>query len=402
MKNLAESKGGKCLSTEYKNLFSKLKWQCSKGHTWEAIPSNIKHHNKWCPHCSKNARFSLEIAQEIARKRGGQCLSTEYKNMHTKMEWKCAKDHIWKSRLHDVKDDNNWCPECSSHKSERICRKFFETMFNAKFPKVRPDWLKSPAKLSKRFNLELDGYNEELKIAFEFQGHQHYVHSKQWHKKRTLQMQKDYDELKRKLCKSNGVILIEIHWKIKPENLGKYIEEQCRINGVKPPMSAGNIDYRSFDIYKDMPIPKTHKERYWERKLADPERFKQLKRGSDQRYLAKHREKLKEYHKRKYWAIRDKIIAEKRLREEKVILRSKEFHLNEMKQIAESRGGKCLSNSFVSAKTKMEFECKEGHRWFSVPHHVKDGSWCPECYNIRRIDRLRNNRKHLTIGLQRT
>ncbi len=40
-----------------------------------------------------------------------------------------------------------------------------------------------------------------------------------------------------------------------------------------------------------------------------------------------------------------------------------EEYLNEIKQIAKSRGGRCLLKTYVTAKTKLEFECMEGHRW---------------------------------------
>ena len=39
---LAELKGGKCLSTEYVYHQFKLKWECSKGHIWDAVFSSIK------------------------------------------------------------------------------------------------------------------------------------------------------------------------------------------------------------------------------------------------------------------------------------------------------------------------------------------------------------------------
>ena len=51
MKRLAKNRGrGECLSNEYKNSDTKLKWRCSLGHEWEAKPSNIKI-GKWCPEC---------------------------------------------------------------------------------------------------------------------------------------------------------------------------------------------------------------------------------------------------------------------------------------------------------------------------------------------------------------
>ena len=53
--------------------------------------------------------------------------------------------------------------------------------------------------------------------------------------------------------------------------------------------------------------------------------------------------------------------------------------IDEMQNLAKSRGGKCLSKKYVNARTKLLWECKEGHRWSAVPDSVKRGTWCPKC-----------------------
>ena len=50
-----------------------------------------------------------------------------------------------------------------------------------------------------------------------------------------------------------------------------------------------------------------------------------------------------------------------------------------MKDIAKSRNGKCLSPIYKNARTKLLWECAEGHQWEAVPDSVKRGSWCPKC-----------------------
>ena len=53
MRELAESRGGKCLSEKYVNACTKLHWQCAKGHEWEATPGNVKNAHTWCPVCAR-------------------------------------------------------------------------------------------------------------------------------------------------------------------------------------------------------------------------------------------------------------------------------------------------------------------------------------------------------------
>lgn len=52
MKTIAEGRSGKSLSERYLNNKTKLKWQCDKGHVWDAEHKEIKK-GQWCPICSR-------------------------------------------------------------------------------------------------------------------------------------------------------------------------------------------------------------------------------------------------------------------------------------------------------------------------------------------------------------
>lgn len=92
-------------------------------------------------------------------------------------------------------------------KIEEECRLIFEDIYKKPFPSV---W-KSMRDARIRGRLQLDGYNEELKIAFEFNGRQHYEYPNHWHKsKREFKAQQFRDTFKREKCKELGITLIEI------------------------------------------------------------------------------------------------------------------------------------------------------------------------------------------------
>ncbi len=117
MQKLAECKEGKCLSEKYINAHAKLKWQCKEGHNWEATSHLIKR-GKWCPYCAGNARLTIEEMQKIAENREGKCLSEEYINTLTKLKWQCKEEHIWEARANDIKR-GSWCPICARKKFKK-------------------------------------------------------------------------------------------------------------------------------------------------------------------------------------------------------------------------------------------------------------------------------------------
>lgn len=124
VKALAEKKGGKCLSLDYKGKLSRLKWQCSKGHTWLMVASNISA-GLWCKYCNKEKRAKKELRsiQLMAEKKGGKCLSPQYSGKGKSHTWQCAEGHVWSTApIHIQKTNGSWCPICTrkhSHDKEK-------------------------------------------------------------------------------------------------------------------------------------------------------------------------------------------------------------------------------------------------------------------------------------------
>jgi thiol-disulfide isomerase/thioredoxin len=112
-KHLAANKGGMCLSTTYKNSLGILTWKCINGHMWDASLNNIKNGKTWCPYCA-GKRSGLDIYKKIAEEHGGKCLSTKYVNKHVKLSFICTKGHTWEANPRDIKNSNSWCPHCNS------------------------------------------------------------------------------------------------------------------------------------------------------------------------------------------------------------------------------------------------------------------------------------------------
>ncbi len=124
-KIVAEQNKGKCLSKLYKNSRQHLNWECAKGHKWSASFDNIKgnkgKNGTWCPRCQEielgvKLRLSIDVAHSLAKKKGGLCLSSQYKNNAKHLLWQCEKGHTWTACLGNVKGSKGkrgtWCPIC--------------------------------------------------------------------------------------------------------------------------------------------------------------------------------------------------------------------------------------------------------------------------------------------------
>ena len=85
MKRIAIERSGECLSKEYTNSETKLEWKCSQGHTWMATPHSIKSKKSWCGVCKSNAKKNtIEDMQALAAKKNGKCL-IDIKNQSAKI-----------------------------------------------------------------------------------------------------------------------------------------------------------------------------------------------------------------------------------------------------------------------------------------------------------------------------
>jgi hypothetical protein len=109
----------------------------------------------------------------------------------------------------------------SNSSTEDQCRRMIESIFNNTFTKVRPPWLRNP--VTNRC-LELDMYNEDLKLAFEYDGAQHKHFTPHFHGCRDhFEYRKLLDTLKTQLCEDAGVLLVRIPYYIKSDDLLSYL-----------------------------------------------------------------------------------------------------------------------------------------------------------------------------------
>ena len=108
----AKLKGGKLLSLEYHNNREKLLWECKKGHQWEASWRNMQGSNSWCPECSPTKTKTLNDILAICTEHNLECLSTEYYNRSSLLKFKCLKGHYFEKSWQSLRKSPS-CPICS-------------------------------------------------------------------------------------------------------------------------------------------------------------------------------------------------------------------------------------------------------------------------------------------------
>jgi len=380
MRGAARRRNGKCLSNRYNGAFVKLQWQCSKGHVFSAAPTHVLNHGSWCPQCSFGSkRLSLKQRQRkllemkhLARSRNGWCLSTDYVNGHTRLRWRCRNGHEWLATAESVKNAGTWCATCGAGISERICRAVFEGMFASAFPKKKPAWLQS----TRRTRMELDGYSEELGIAFEYQGVQHFVRNSRFHRGRaTLERRMADDRRKAALCRKHGIILLQIPYTVPHAKFEKYIRQSLKTRTTHQHTkeilkrgSTNNIDLSTLNAYSPA-------------RLVEMQELAKKHGGQclSTNYInntTKLRWRCEAGH---VWEATPVSIKMGNWCHECSGYRR--YTLADMQALARKRGGECLATKYHGNRTKILWRCAKGHLWSTTPGGVVMGAWCPYCAN---------------------
>lgn len=208
-------------------------WLCEQGHEYSLASSNrvdsYKNGNSGCPFCSGKKISSTnnllylfpEIASEWDYSKNIDITPDKITAKNGKsVWWICTKGHSWIAKISNRTSTNKTgCPKCSESKRENEVREIFEKIFNSNFPKSRPAWLLNP---ETNRHLELDGFNCDLNLAFEYDGEWHYIPvRRKFSNLSQLIKQKERDILKDYLCQEKGITLLRIPYNIK--NLEQYI-----------------------------------------------------------------------------------------------------------------------------------------------------------------------------------
>lgn len=189
--------------------------------------SNFLSENICCASCTQ-LKHGMEILQEFAANRNGECLSVDnYKGSKSYYLWKCNNCcNEWSATWHSVCYMKSWCPTCASSISENICRHALEEITGHKFHKIS-----NFSKTNTTRGFEIDCYNKELKVGVEYDGIQHHKHTAHFHgasDSGKFEAQQDRDRNKTSVCDELGITLLRVNYTTPRKKLRQHIHELIR------------------------------------------------------------------------------------------------------------------------------------------------------------------------------
>lgn len=392
----------------------------------------------------RRLKDGLERSQKLAVKRGGICISKEYKNSTTEMQWKCVNGHEFFMQYGKVRA-GQWCPRCRIWRREEMCRLILEGLYDLPFPLSWPEWL--IGRNGKR--ISLDGYSVSLGIAFEHHGQQHYNHIDWFHRgNNSLDARRELDARRVWQCKRNNVLLLEIPYWVKQEDLPGWIVEKLVELGAPSPKNKPCVCY-PMDVFgskrlqelRDMvsarggvlleseykgsyekhklrcarghewsSLPQNIKRGVWCRECwkidlsqAHTDGYKRAKSFVESRggeffiasYEGQRTPCLVRCARGHEWNTKiGDLIRGKWCK--KCASVARRMTMERIQEIARQKGGVCLSREYTGRDDKAKWRCANGHEWETFFRNVMSGTWCPKCSKSSVYNR--NNRSRvLTI-----
>lgn len=321
---------------QYINDHTQVLLRCEAGHTWSAFPQSIKR-GSWCAKCSGIRRglasrnYSIFDLHALARSRGGECLDDQYQGASSHYRWKCddPTHEIWTANFGNILR-GKWCPRCGIIKAGDTKRmKNIEKFGVRNHPK--PISLEEHRRVFKMKGLAKVGDAIAAKGGVLVGGD--YANSRS---KLFIRCEKGHQFE----TKAIALMKSDPTWCPYCSGRGKTIFDLAAIARSKGGECI-STDYLGMDVHHRWQCDMGHQ---WDARPAN------IQQGG--------------------WCPE---CAHK-----------KKKTIEEMRQIASERGGRCLSTEYKGAFEHLEWECGTCHNtWFAMPTNIQRGKWCPPCARER-------------------
>ena len=205
----------------YGNSRTKVEIICNEHGSFFQIPKSHIRNEYACMKCSIIGRSNKrKTSVHDFIEQGNKVYNNRY--LYTKVEYvNCDTPVIITCKIHGDFQTIPYnhlkklggCKKCRN-KKETLCRNAIEKITGKLFPETRPKFLQ---------RLSYDGYNEELKMAFEYMGRQHTEPVEVFGGEDEFKKTQERDAKKIKLSKLNNITLIIVPYTV--TNFEKYFED---------------------------------------------------------------------------------------------------------------------------------------------------------------------------------
>jgi len=312
-------------------------------------------------------RSSLAQMRRLAKQRGGKCISRRYISSRIPLWWRCKWGHRWKAIPTNV-TKGSWCPDCAHTKPLKLQE--MQTLAAHRGGEC----------LSDRYISNETKLRWKCAAGHEWEAAPGLVKAGRWcphcaHVARlSLHAMVAIAALRGGRCLSTEYINVEtpLSWKCEAGHQWTAIPASIRSGKWCPfCVHSQRLGLKAMQRLAHKRGGKCHSTRYINNRLP---LLWECKRGH--KWKASPANVKGGKRKRGTWCL-ECYNLRRRFRTRDSIER--------MEKIARRRGGLCLSKEYIGSKSKLVWQCKEGHCWRAVPIAVRRGSWCPVCARNQRL-----------------
>lgn len=219
-----------------------------------------------CKACNPPKYVSVPVSRyhELAKTYNGKLIS-KGKTTNQDSTWNCEVGHTFYRTYSSILNGDSFCNLCTAGFQEMLAKAIVEKLFGRPFIKIRIAGSKSVGGKT----LEVDLYNEDLRLAVEMNGFQHYQPVDFTGKgkeaaEKNFAIQQENDRRRAAACEDAGMTLLVVRelGDVTPvEVFRQMLAETCQSKGIPIPDSfwTANIDGIK---------PPTRNAEYWKRAVA--------------------------------------------------------------------------------------------------------------------------------------
>ena len=233
---------------EYDRSQVHIKHKCLEcDHEWKVQPTPLLQQKYGCPVCATKIRGLAarrtheEYVKLLAEANPNVIALEEYQRADVHIMHKCLTcNNEWKTIPNCLIGLGTGCPKCNRVGfREQWAREALEEVFGLPFPTCKPKWLKYKSQM------EIDCYNEDLRLAIEYQGAQHYEPIRYFGGEENLLIRLQRDRVKCNLINEKKIVF----WRFDNRKYRKLSEKEFKL-AIKEEIRKNSLSKHHTPVWK--------------------------------------------------------------------------------------------------------------------------------------------------------